>query len=223
MPRDPLCTPTDHAVTRRRFLGAAGAVGLSALANPLVAQELKKQRRQVLFVWLDGGMSQLESWDPKPNTPFGGPFRAIPTSVPGIHISELLPQSAKLMKHLAHRAQRLHAGQLALGRRRPHPARRPEEPRRGVPVLRLGGGEARRPRRQRAAAVRVGQADERRVHLQGRRVPRPEVRRARARRRQAAGKPAPPQRPHAPKPTTSGTTSASLLDKRLRRATAAPN
>lgn len=101
MTRDPLCTPAEHRLTRRRFLGAAGAGGLSALANPVVAEELKKQKRQVLFVWLDGGMSQLESWDPKPNTPFGGPFRPIKTAVPGIHISELLPQCAKQMKHLA--------------------------------------------------------------------------------------------------------------------------
>lgn len=101
MRRDPLCTPADHAVTRRRFLGSAGAAGIAALANPVVAQELKKRRRQVLFVWLDGGMSQLESWDPKPNTPFGGPLRAIPTSVPGVHISETLPNCARVMKHLA--------------------------------------------------------------------------------------------------------------------------
>jgi uncharacterized protein (DUF1501 family) len=96
-----LCTPHEHRLTRRRFLGAAGAVGLSSIANPLVAEELKKQQRQVLFIWLDGGMSQLESWDPKPNTPFGGPLRSIQTAVPGVRISETLPQSAKLMKHLA--------------------------------------------------------------------------------------------------------------------------
>jgi hypothetical protein len=101
MPRAPLCTPADHRLSRRRFLGAVGAAGLAGLATPALAAELKKQRRQVLFVWLDGGMSQLESWDPKPNTPFGGPFRAIPTSVPGVHISETLPQCAKVMKHLA--------------------------------------------------------------------------------------------------------------------------
>ena len=71
------------------------------MSMPAFAAELKKQRKQVLFVWLDGGMSQLESWDPKPNTPFGGPFRAIPTSVPGTHISELLPKSAKQMHRLA--------------------------------------------------------------------------------------------------------------------------
>jgi len=97
-----LCTPGEHRVTRRKFLGAsAGAVGLGALANPAVADELKKQRRQVLFVWLDGGMSQLESWDPKPNTPFGGPYRSIQTSVPGVRVSELLPQCATQMHRLA--------------------------------------------------------------------------------------------------------------------------
>jgi hypothetical protein len=68
---------------------------------PAVAGELNKNDRQVLFIWLDGGISQLESWDPKPNTEFGGPFRAIPTSVPGIQISELLPRTARRMHHLA--------------------------------------------------------------------------------------------------------------------------
>jgi hypothetical protein len=69
--------------------------------QPSIAEEVKKKNKQVLFVWLDGGMSQLESWDPKPNTQFGGPYRAIPTSVPGIQISELLPRSAQQMHHLA--------------------------------------------------------------------------------------------------------------------------
>ena len=96
----PLCTPADHRLTRRLFLGATAA-GVGAFALPAVADELRKQRRQVLMVWLDGGMSQLESWDPKPNTPFGGPYRAIPTSVPGTHISELLPHTAKQMHRLA--------------------------------------------------------------------------------------------------------------------------
>jgi hypothetical protein len=106
MPRNPLCTPSEHLISRRQWLGSAtgaaiGALGLGGLATPAVAEALRKEQRQVLFVWLDGGMSQLESWDPKPNTPFGGPFRSIQTAVPGIRISELLPESAKLMKHLA--------------------------------------------------------------------------------------------------------------------------
>jgi len=82
--------------------GAAfGAIGLGGLMTPALADDLKKKSKQVLFIWLDGGISQLESWDPKPNTEFGGPFRAIPTSVPGIHVSELLPNTAKQMQHLA--------------------------------------------------------------------------------------------------------------------------
>jgi uncharacterized protein (DUF1501 family) len=96
--QDPLCTPVEHRLSRRAFLGAAA---LGGLVTPTIAETLRKERKQVLFVWLDGGISQLESWDPKPNTTFGGPFRAIPTSVPGIHISELLPETAKLMHHLA--------------------------------------------------------------------------------------------------------------------------
>ena len=96
---NPLCSNEEHTLSRRQILGsfAAGSAGLGGLMTASVAEELRKSDKQVLFVWLDGGMSQLESWDPKPNTRFGGPFRAIPTSVPGIHISELLPRTAKLM------------------------------------------------------------------------------------------------------------------------------
>src|SRR5687767_1080795 len=98
--RDPLCTPLDHRLSRRAFLGASlGA--LAGMATASVGEVLRKQEKQVLFVWLDGGLSQLESWDPKPNTEFGGPFRSIPTSVPGVHFSELMPRLAKQMHRLA--------------------------------------------------------------------------------------------------------------------------
>jgi hypothetical protein len=101
-----LCRPGEHRMSRRRWLGgvagaAAGAVGLPALASPTVAGALKRAQKQVIFIWLDGGLSQLESWDPKPNTQFGGPFRAIDTTVPGIRVSELLPRTARQMHHLA--------------------------------------------------------------------------------------------------------------------------
>jgi len=100
------CGSAEHALSRRQMLGtlagtaAVGACGLSSLMQQTVAAEMKKQNRQVIFIWLDGGMSQFESWDPKPDSEFGGPFRSIPTSVPGVHISELMPHSAKLMHHL---------------------------------------------------------------------------------------------------------------------------
>lgn len=105
MTSPPLCKPWEHHLSRRRLLqaagGAAAMLGLGPLAEPGWAEELKQQHKQVLFIWIDGGMSQLESWDPKPGTQFGGPFRDIATSVPGIRISELLPKSARQMHHLA--------------------------------------------------------------------------------------------------------------------------
>jgi Protein of unknown function (DUF1501) len=97
-----LCKPWEHRLSRRQWLGGmAGGCALGGLLQPALAEEIKQRQKQVLYIWLDGGMSQLESWDPKPNTEFGGPFRVINTSVPGIQISELLPRSAKLMHHMA--------------------------------------------------------------------------------------------------------------------------
>src|SRR6476661_8037021 len=93
-----LCTPADHLLSRRQWLG--GVAG-AALAAPAFAEAMKQRSKQVLFLWMDGGMSQLESWDPKPNTTFGGPFRSIPTSVPGVRFCELLPKTAKQAHHLA--------------------------------------------------------------------------------------------------------------------------
>ena len=99
------CKPWEHRLSRRQMLGwgagASAVMGLGGLAFPAMAEELKKKEKQAILIWLDGGMSQLESWDPKPNTQFGGPYRAIPTSVPGIHVSELLENTAQQMHHLA--------------------------------------------------------------------------------------------------------------------------
>lgn len=104
MRHHPLCQPADHRLSRRQWLGAAAAglagCGLAGIASPAVAEQLRQKKKQVLFVWIDGGMSQLESWDPKPNTIFGGPFRAIPTNVPGVHLSETLPHCSKIMDKL---------------------------------------------------------------------------------------------------------------------------
>jgi len=102
------CQSADHILSRRSFLG--GLVGASAVASglggvlaasPGVAEQLKNKPKHILNIFMHGGVSQLESWDPKPNTDTGGPFRAIPTSVPGMHICELLPYTAKQMHHLA--------------------------------------------------------------------------------------------------------------------------
>jgi hypothetical protein len=101
------CQSIEHTLARRQFLGAAaagmGAVvgGLGVLAAPAAAEQLAKDQKRVVVFNMHGGLSQLESWDPKPATNTGGPFRAIPTSVPGIHVSELLPHTARQMQHVA--------------------------------------------------------------------------------------------------------------------------
>lgn len=56
--------------------------------------------KQVLFIWLAGGASQFEMWDPKPGRETGGPFRTIPTAVPGYHCGELMPKLAGMMDRL---------------------------------------------------------------------------------------------------------------------------
>ncbi len=97
------CGSSDHVLSRRSFLGVTASAGIAgAIASaPVLADQIKTKHKRILNVFMHGGVSQLESWDPKPNTDTGGPFRAIPTSVPGIHICELLPYTAKQMHHLA--------------------------------------------------------------------------------------------------------------------------
>lgn len=102
------CRSTEHVLSRRSLVqGFAGAAALAGgfsgalAATPEVARQLRLKNKRILNIFLHGGVSQLESWDPKPNTDTGGPFRAIATSVPGIHICELLPHTARQMHHLA--------------------------------------------------------------------------------------------------------------------------
>jgi hypothetical protein len=90
------CGSPEHFSQRRAFLGAAGGALLGgALGNSALAEQLERKQKRVLLIFLNGGMSQLESWDPKPGQSTGGPFLSIPTTVPGYQISELMPEMAK--------------------------------------------------------------------------------------------------------------------------------
>ncbi|MEX0727824.1 MAG: DUF1501 domain-containing protein [Planctomycetaceae bacterium] len=101
------CRSDEHVLARRQFLGqimagsAAALGGLSLFAQPGSTAQLNKDQKRIVVFNMHGGLSQLESWDPKPGTNTGGPFRAIPTSVPGVHICELLPMTAQQMHHLS--------------------------------------------------------------------------------------------------------------------------
>lgn len=108
MQREVTCGAKEHHLSRRSLLagmmsagvGLGHVTGLSHLIQPTVAAELAAQQKRVLIFFMAGGLSQLESWDPKPNTDTGGPFRAIPTNVPGTHVCELLPFTAQQMHRL---------------------------------------------------------------------------------------------------------------------------
>lgn len=100
------CRSADHGMARRQFLGTLAAGGSAILGgtglfgSPAIGSMLDSKQKRIVVFNLHGGLSQLESWDPKPGTDTGGPFLAIPTTVPGIHVSELLPLTAMQMHHL---------------------------------------------------------------------------------------------------------------------------
>jgi len=95
--------------TRRQFLGTAAAGAafaadmtvLNCLRSPVLAEELKRNDKRLIVLWLAGGASQLETFDPKPGRATGGPFRAIQTCLPGVQICELLPRLAERLKYTA--------------------------------------------------------------------------------------------------------------------------
>jgi Protein of unknown function (DUF1501) len=93
---------------RRSFLkvGGLGVCGLTlpdALRARALAAAPAPRDASVIMIWLDGGPPQHETYDPKPEAPaeFRGPLKAIPTSVPGVQLPELLPQHARLLHKLS--------------------------------------------------------------------------------------------------------------------------
>lgn len=75
------------------FLGALGAGLPQLLQAQAAAKPINKKQRSVILLWLWGGPSHLDTFDPKPDAPadYRGPFRAVGTNVAGIQICELLP------------------------------------------------------------------------------------------------------------------------------------
>ena len=92
---------TPRTFSRRQVLEAvpatalaAGTVGLADVVQ-VEAEELKKQGRSMILLWMAGGPSQFETLDPKPGTDNGGPTKAISTAVPGMQVAEYWPRVAK--------------------------------------------------------------------------------------------------------------------------------
>src|SRR4051794_32505928 len=74
--------------------GWLGALAEQAAGNP-------RRRRSCILLWMNGGPSQMDTFDLKPGHANGGPYKELQTSVPGIKISEHLPRIAKHMEEMA--------------------------------------------------------------------------------------------------------------------------
>ncbi|MBX3449871.1 MAG: DUF1501 domain-containing protein [Planctomycetaceae bacterium] len=97
---------THRGFSRRSFLHtvsaaslAAGSLGIRDVAT-LHAEELKRQHKSMILLWMAGGPSQLETFDPKPGTENGGPTEAISTAVDGIQIAKGWERTARQMKEI---------------------------------------------------------------------------------------------------------------------------
>jgi len=86
-------------ISRRHFLqtGLAGTLGLCL---PTKARGSIRKPTSCILLWMEGGPSQIDTFDPKPGTKNGGPFKAIPTSVPDVMVCEHLPRIAERMNRL---------------------------------------------------------------------------------------------------------------------------
>ena len=95
----------NYRVSRRKFIGAAAGVA-TLLGMPvrdlMAAVDPKRSTADhVILFWMSGGMSHIDTWDPKPGRATAGEFKPIKTSASGVEISEILPETAKIMHHAA--------------------------------------------------------------------------------------------------------------------------
>ncbi len=100
---------TGHSTSRREFLRlSAAALGLSFAVPGLELRAANargaERRKSFLTIWLAGGPSQLETWDPHPGTKIGGGdtgVKAITTTIPGAQIAHLYPRTAEQLHHVS--------------------------------------------------------------------------------------------------------------------------
>lgn len=101
-----------QCLSRREFLGyGAGSMAAALFSNyfAFLRQATAQDRtalagakcKSVIVLWMAGGPSHLDTFDPKPGKETGGEFKAIDTKVPGLQISEHLPRIAQVMDKLS--------------------------------------------------------------------------------------------------------------------------
>src|SRR5947199_1802349 len=91
--RRELCTLSAAGVAAWSASGWIETLAADAAKNP-------QRKKSVILLWMNGGPSQMDTFDLKPGHANGGPFKEIATAVPGIKISEHLPKIAKHMNDM---------------------------------------------------------------------------------------------------------------------------
>src|SRR5580704_16543550 len=95
-------------MNRRHFL--KHVAGYSAMALPGLqflrtiqanAQQMRRNNKSLIIMWMGGGPATIDIWDLKPNRPTGGDFKPIETTASGVQICEHMPLTAQQMRHLA--------------------------------------------------------------------------------------------------------------------------
>ncbi|MFP6665830.1 MAG: DUF1501 domain-containing protein [Pirellulales bacterium] len=102
-------TTRDGVVSRRGFLRQLTAGGASAGAMTLgwrdmliaSAAELRKRGKSMILLWMDGGPSQFETFNPKPGSKNQGPAKSIQTAIPGVEFAEYWPQTSQVLDKIA--------------------------------------------------------------------------------------------------------------------------
>ncbi|WZO97074.1 DUF1501 domain-containing protein [Isosphaeraceae bacterium EP7] len=103
--------PLNRAVSRRRLLqfgvpafgmGLADVLRARAVARTNIPSSSARKRSLIVF-WTHGGLSQQDTYDMKPDAPaqFRGPYRPIPTTAPGVFVTERFPRQAQVMDRLS--------------------------------------------------------------------------------------------------------------------------
>src|SRR5436189_6032822 len=98
-------------MTRRQFVArtASAFLGVSVLPDFLsapasaadAAPQLKATAKNVIYLYMSGGQSHMDTWDPKEGVETAGPTKPIKTSADGVRISEYLPLMSQQMHHVA--------------------------------------------------------------------------------------------------------------------------
>src|SRR4051794_20014815 len=100
--REGLVVRTRRNMLKASLMGMAGVTPPDFLRTRARAAETGtaiKGSKSVILLWMAGGPSHIDTWDPKPDRPVEnrGPFGVIPTRIPGVHVCEHLPRQAAML------------------------------------------------------------------------------------------------------------------------------